>query len=215
MNHQEAKHRTASVPRHLLRPLATATLVFHLTGCPGCPAPEDSESNVNSTTSGSTTEVSTASTNAAETSTTSSTGTGSGNSNATEGTPPDTTSSSSLTSTGSDPSTTGSSPECPHTEWYSCDQSWACGGTEPCGNNHRFDSDGCPRERCDADNDCPRGQVCRDLINCAPKDTCIGPMSCDPFGLECDCISGGSCKPATYYCFPPDEYTCRGGEPPA
>lgn len=213
MNPQKMISCTASAPRHVLRPLATATLALYLTGCP---AADDPETEVSSTTSESTTEVRTESTGSTETSATSSTGTDSGSSSTTEVTATDTTSSGPLASTGSDSSTSGSSPACPHTEWYSCDQSWAaCESKEPCGDNHRFDSDGCPREQCDSDNDCPLGQVCRDLINCAPKDTCIGPLVCDPFGPECDCIGGGSCKPSTYYCFPPDEYTCKGGEPPA
>lgn len=148
---------------------------------------------------------------------TSSSAQGSGSDVPTGGEAGGSTSSSSGAVDGASSSTTAApEPACPYTDWYSCNIAWPCGGEVLCGDNHRFDENGCPREQCDLDADCPSGQVCRDIIACAGKDACIGPLNdCGPFfEQECSCIAGGSCDAEIFYCFPPEEYTCEEGRPP-
>lgn len=177
--------------------LAAATIAVLAGACSSRALPDETGASTAAGSGGSTTS-----------STTSSTGVEPGDSTA-NGTTGFVTSSTG-DSTGS--TTIGSEPACPYTSWYMCDVAWPCSEGEPCGMNHRFDARGCPRERCDTDVDCPSGQVCRDIIACAPKGACIGPTSCDPaFGEACHCISGGSCDPERLYCFPPDEYGCDEG----
>lgn len=194
------------------RPLRIAVVcAMGLSGCVGRQTATEAES---STTDGAGAEASDSST--LSTATSSST-VGSGRSTTVRGETGSLTTSSSATSASTSSSTTSvPEPACPHNDWFMCDVAWTCVDGEPCGDNHRFDENGCPRERCDEDQDCAGRQVCRDITACGPKGECFNTLGgCSPaFGEECRCIAGGGCNTDLFYCFPPEEYTCENGEPP-
>lgn len=101
---------------------------------------------------------------------------------------------------------------CEPNSYSTCTLPSTCGDLPPnpdaCGPNARYDEFGCPRPRCEGENDCPDGEQCVDLSACLPKE-CVRDIDvCEDFFDSCSCTSTAACAPDAKFCFAPEEHSC-------
>ena len=80
---------------------------------------------------------------------------------------------------------------------------------DSCGNNSLFDANGCPRAKCDSQEDCHADEECIDLVPCVPDECVRDLVLCEEVFGECECFGKSPiCAKEQKLCFRPDEHSC-------
>ncbi len=77
-----------------------------------------------------------------------------------------------------------------------------------CGENSLFDYDGCPRAKCESQEDCLANEECIDLVPCVPNECVLDFELCEETFGECGCFGSPTCALEMKLCFRFDEHSC-------